>query len=243
MKRFGFVIGFVVTALCIGSLNAQASPTQGSTRAFVEFEDLQPPEILNPNNPDQVLTPPPGSEDGDVNTATGELTLDFVPNLYFGKNEISGNTDGRYKATSTTNTPGPFIQVTDRRIDPGQWTVSVKAEQFKLDTANTLPQAYITFEKGTIRSRAAQQSDTTIEGPFLRFNESDGITKVMTDNEYVSLLSAKKGQAPFTWLVHWLDSGAGVYLHVPAATMQVGKHTSVLTWTLTPDLATPASGN
>lgn len=234
--KWNKVTGWMIGLWVVGNVMTVNAATTGTTNAIIDFVDLEPPEILDPENPDIVLDPQPNEGDGNVNDTAGDLTLDFVPHLYFGSNEIENDLAARYEAVLPAKggslTKGPFLQVTDRRIIPGQWTVSVKASTFMSNGAKTLAGAYLTFSEGVVTS---PDTNSGFTGPKLRSE----VIQVIADDlaGAVPLLSADTGEAPFTWLAHWIGEGdVGVFLDIPVNTKQVGEHTSVLTWTLSPDL-------
>ena len=229
-KATGWMIGLWI----VGNVMTVNAATTGTTNAIIDFVDLEPPEILDPEDPDIVLDPQPNEGDGDVNETAGDLTLDFVPHLYFGSNEIENDLAARYEAVLPAKggslSKGPFLQVTDRRIIPGQWTVSVQASAFESSGTATLTGAYLTFSNGVVDSPT---TNSGFDGPDLRGTD----IRVDAGGGAVPLLSADTGKAPFTWIAHWIGpENVGVFLDIPINTKQVGEHTSVLTWTLSPDL-------
>lgn len=234
MMKWNKVTGWMIGIWIVGNVMTVNAATTGTTNAIIDFVDLEPPKILDPDNPNDVLNPQPSDGDGDVNKTAGDLTLDFVPHLYFGSNEIENDLAARYEAVLPAKggslTKGPFLQVTDRRLTPGQWTVSVQASEFTSGGQSTLAGAYLTFSNGVVTS---PDTNSGFVGPSLRGTD----IQVNTGGGAVAILSADTGEAPFTWLAHWIGTGdVGVFLDIPINTKQVGEHTSVLTWTLSPDL-------
>lgn len=244
MMKKHWVASLIVCGFVVHLVPTLASPTTRSTEATIEFVDLLPPKVLDPENPDDVLDVTPNLE-GDVNTASGELTLDFAPNLNFGTNDINESEKGRYKALPIGKMKGPFVQVTDRRELPGAWTVSVKAASFMLpNKIESLKGAMLEFEGGTIRSKSLQEQDIenkVIEGPELA-HEEDGMTSVITGKDAVPLLRAATGQATSSWIAHWIEADSGVYLKVPTDVITRGVHTADLIWTLSADIV-PSQSN
>lgn len=227
----------ISSSLLLASPTSAAGPTQRNTNANVTFEMLLPVDVVDPLDPDTPKTP--GDGEGDVNTGEGgELTLDFAPNLYFGSHKIKKDMEYVFpalvNAAKATNpeeqTSDPFIQVTDRQMKPGNWSVSVNASSFISDQTKdtSLEGSYLTFENGVLNRPTANSS--AIE-PTL--NSS---IKVTTGDPAVPVLTAADGEGALTWVAHWIPKGQAslpkVALTVPAGTMKKGKHTSALTWTL-----------
>lgn len=234
--KTSILAGVLFTGVSIPHTSVEASPTERNTKATITFETLLPPPIVDPTNPDVVK--PPGPDEGNVNTESGELTLDFAPNLYFGSHEIGK--DGMYEypvlvnADKTANpdeeTSDPFIQITDRQVKPGNWDVSVKVSSFENDQtgASSLAGAYLTFLNGQLKKPTV---NTTAVAPVL----NNSIT-ALSDETDVNVLSAADGQGELTWVAHWIPdttpSSPSIKLAVPAGTMKKGTHTASLTWTL-----------
>lgn len=226
----------ISSSLLLSSPTLAVGPTERKTTADITFETLKPVEVVDPFDPDNPKTP--GVDEGDVNGDAGELTLDFAPNLYFGKKEITK--DGTYTYPALINSaaganPGektsdPFIQVTDRQLKPGNWRVTVKASHFKnsLTNLDSLDEAYLTFENGVLNRPTANASAVA---PTLKPN-----IRVETTDTETEVLTAKDGEGELTWVAHWIptsqNSSPKISLTVKAGTIKKGTHTSNLTWTL-----------
>lgn len=191
-----------------------------SSNATIEFtEPTDDVDVLNPTDPKKPLDPQPEEGEGKGKTGdTGPLSLDYVTNLDFGTHDVSVAAK-TYK--SINENPQPFTQVTDRRSTSTGWTLSVKAATFQSGGTNTLSGATLTFKGGEAVSNLADLTAPTVNTPI----------NVNTGGEAATVATANKGAGRGTWITRWNKDD--VELTVRQATATKGKHTSVLTWTLT----------
>lgn len=234
--KVSIVAGILLSSSLYFSSEASASATKRNTTATITFETLAPPVIVDPLNPDTPKVP--GTDEGQVNTTGGELTLDFAPNLYFGRHEVGKN--GAYEFPALVNadkvtkptekTSDPFIQVTDRQLVPGNWEVTVQASAFSNSaTGNpSLAGAFLTFNRGILTHPL---TNINAISPLLASS-----IEVISGGASVRVLSADVGKGELTWVAHWIPQGQptppSIKLTVPADKIKKGTHTAALTWTL-----------
>lgn len=183
--------------------------------------------VVDPTKP---VTPTNGtSTKQNLNTSNG-LSLDYVPDFNFGKHEIESGTT-TYAADDLKTNQGDmplFAQVTDVRVDPGNWTLDVKAGPMtNKATQSVLSGAYMTFGssdvKTTSKDNDVSKVKTNFAGQQLNFDDK-------TEMNVASSTSPEQA----TWLTRFIkkDQTDAVTLHVPGGAAQKGDYEAVLTWTL-----------
>ncbi|OCA83231.1 hypothetical protein A8F94_19180 [Bacillus sp. FJAT-27225] len=222
IKKVGMVslIAMLILLLATQTIYAQTE----TSKATVTFTPSVP-EILNPEDPDQPYEP--GEDEGTDTNNPGPLSLDFVSNLQFGDQQFSLS-DQTYFA----KTKNPFVQVTDNRVDPNGWKVTVSASEFKAidNDSEILEGATLIFTNGTAVTHIGNNSPKPLA------NSSFELT---TDSTAVKFFSAKPGEGEGTWINRWLPTDTGsnlnnsVQLKVTGGTMKIAEYESTLTWTLT----------
>lgn len=210
----GVLLGATTLA---GDVYADGGHSSNATITFREPDDQV--EVLDPENPNQPLTPKPDEDDTGGKTGDkGPLSLDYVTNLNFGQHDVSIAAK-TYPATNEN--PQPFTQVTDRRSTSTGWRLTVKAAKFQNQNADTLPGASLTFKDGTAVSNLTNLTPPQVNGNI----------NITTGGEAANVATAAKGAGRGTWITRWDKNN--VELTVPQAAATQGTHTSTLTWTLT----------
>ncbi|MBC2098828.1 WxL domain-containing protein [Listeria booriae] len=211
-------IGVITVAGLFGASTLVSADTATSTGKITLEADDSPVTPLNPLDPDSPTpaTPDPADPTNPGTGNSGELTIDFLSNIDFGTQKVSGTSE-TYKALNTN----PYIQVTDKRGNGDGWVLTASATDFK-DGNNVLKGAEMSFKNGQVRTQADNQStaptasDVTLNGSA----------------QPVFQAAANAGMG--TWIdVYSGTAGANenVTLHVPAGNL-AGDYDSSITWTL-----------
>lgn len=126
-----------------GSVTNAAEKPSKATLTLDGSIPVEPPVIVDPENPGEILNPQP-----EVGLPTGLLNLDYVSDWDFGSLAISGNTKAYFTQQA------PFLQISDNRGTNEGWRLSVKQEaQFKDVNNNELKGAELSItEKPTADS-------------------------------------------------------------------------------------------
>lgn len=178
-------------------------------------------DVTNPVDPDDPSKPldPPGQGTGEA----GPLSIDYVPNITFGSQTISGS-QKVYNASELK----PFVQVTDIRGTGAGWNVIAKATAFSDGTNESLKGSTITFSGGYALSSNTSATKPTPSNPVV----------LTTDNSEATVISAAENSGLGTWIDRWYPtetsatSNDNVTLTVPAGSATAKTHTSTITWTL-----------
>ncbi|MEI5990141.1 WxL domain-containing protein [Enterococcus crotali] len=200
MKKNIFVTAFV-------ALIALLYLTVGNQKVFAEADKGGPGHISftgdsdggdkggpkDPENPGTSVDPGPSP------STTGDLRIDFVPQLNFSANRISD------KAMSLpvnaqlfhddTTARGNFVQITDERSEALGWTLQLRQEmQFQnMDTANNeLKGAFLSFDKSWANSVSNLDKAPVV---------SKEIIEVNNIGETHTLAKAKSGNGLGTWSI------------------------------------------
>lgn len=224
-KRFAVSTVLISSVLILGTTSAFATTSVGSSTAKITFTTNKAPVIVNPDSPDPNNPYEPDKNGGNTPTGnTGPLTLDYAPNFDFGSNELLSNKT-EFKATDQK----PFLQVTDRRVNPTRWDVTVKLGDFKDGGGKTsLVGTTLSIDAGTV------QTLTTITGFPAPTTENITLTPGNT-GDAKRILTSTKGTFS-TWQIYWKGNGTDnnyIKLNVPVNVQVQGTHTATLDWTLT----------
>lgn len=198
------VLGGVITASQTAHADQNGKPggtlhSQGSVK-FFKNTDPKPTPDPNPVNPDPD-DPTPDPEPG----TDGPLSLDYVPDLYFGLNKISEQ-DETYNAYATKimsedgNTVEKYspiyTQVTDARGVYGGWTLTVaEKDQFKAESGATLGDATTITLKDQTLSGVWENATTP--------SHTAGTLTLLPNNEIQTVASAKANEGEGTWTSTW----------------------------------------
>ncbi|MBE5104728.1 WxL domain-containing protein [Bacillus thuringiensis] len=197
------------------------------------IEDTSTTDPNNPENPNEKVTPEnPGEHQPGT---TGPLSINYVSNLHFGDQVISGN-DQTYFAkldkvkqgSKTTEVPN-FVSVTDNRGTNAGWKLKVKQNaQFKSGNSE-LTNAALSLSNSVVNSVTdAQYAPTTFKNKVTLAPGGDA----------VEITTAAKNKGMGDWTTAF-GKGAeqgkqSVSLFVPGTTAKEkgAKYSAELTWTL-----------
>ncbi|WP_420812307.1 WxL domain-containing protein [Listeria kieliensis] len=188
-----------------------------------------------PKDPDTGKPVIPVDPDPVVPT-NGPLSIDYISNVHFGTQKISGSTEVYYAtldqvkdAESGAISERPnMVQITDDRGTNAGWKLTVKQEaQFK-NGSSELDGAVLKFENPTLKS-SNKSATNTPTAKAMTLSPAGAASDVMIAN-------ANQGMG--TWFDQFgadQDSGKqSISLTVPGDTAKVeGKYETTLTWTLT----------
>lgn len=162
-------------------------------KGTVDIEANYKQEVVDPENPQNSVDP------GDSPKTSGDLRIDFVPQLNFGSNKLSTE-DEVYLGNAQlfhdeTGARGNFVQVSDYRGTGSGWLLQVRQEtQFKNESTKNkeLNGAVISFDQSWTNSvRSADQA------PIV----SKDIVSIDNIGETYNLAEAKKGTGEGTWSI------------------------------------------
>lgn len=200
------VLGVAVTAqTAFADENGGQLNSEGSIKYFKSTDPVDPvdPEKPDPTDPVDPGNPDPEGPDPEPGTK-GPLSLDYVPHLYFGLNEIT-NKDTVYNAYATPlrNANGEvesyspnFVQVTDNRGDYTGWTLTVaQQDQFTSGSGSKLGEAtQITLTNPSTKG--------VWENATMPSVVSDSIS-LLPNNEAQTVFAAAKNEGEGTWVNSW----------------------------------------
>ncbi|MDA9462041.1 extracellular protein [Enterococcus mundtii 3F] len=201
--------GIATTGVSAFADATDSNATSNATIKFLPGDGVTPP--VDPDDPDN---PDPGTDPEDPgNGGTGEvgpLSIDYVSNLSFGEQKISG-ANAVYEAKNTT----PRIQVTDTRGDKkAGWRLSATASPFTGQDANAqnvvLRGTELSLKNGTAvtttgnNSAAPTVSDVVLDG----------------SSTAVDVMTAAPDSGQGTWVDKYAASN--VTLKVPAGSAENG---------------------
>ena len=214
---FLYACGF--SLLCFSCPVLAATVSTVTSKATVTFTPgTEPSSPVDPDDPSKPLDPP-GQGTGEA----GPLSIDYVPNITFGSQAISGS-EQVYNATELK----PFVQVTDVRGTGAGWNVIAKATPFNDGTGDSLKGSTISFIGGYALSANPSSAKPTPSSPVI----------LTTDNAESTVLAAAENSGLGTWIDRWYPtettatSNDNVTLTVPAGSATAKTHTSTITWTL-----------
>ncbi|MGC3613088.1 WxL domain-containing protein, partial [Enterococcus faecalis] len=79
----------------------------------------------------------------------GALTIDYVPSIEFGEQEIKEK-----EATYNAKTEHPYVQVSDRRATGAGWNLKVSIDEFmNEDQKQALKGAELSFKHGVMKTK------------------------------------------------------------------------------------------
>lgn len=156
-------VGFL--ALAMGSTVADAQDSKSEINFEAGDQVTKPVNPLDPTNP---VVPSPIDPTDPSNGGTnqnGPLSIDYVSNIKFGKQKISGK-DMTYSALNAA----PFVQVTDLRGAGEGWNLSAKISDFSSITNQLLKGATLSMKSSEVKAastgnvtKAPVQSDITFD--------------------------------------------------------------------------------
>ncbi|MBC1501330.1 WxL domain-containing protein [Listeria weihenstephanensis] len=238
MKK-GIQLACCITIVSIGTLGIAIQPSfAASTTSKGDIILERGTTIHKPVDP---TLPGGGHEitptDPDVNPPTpGPLSIDYISNIHFGKQKISGN-DITYYADSDhikINSTGVikavpnYIQITDDRGNNAGWKLTVQQDSPFKNGTHTLKGAILKFNN----PKADSVKVGSLNKPRMK-----AITLDSTGANASEAISAAENQGMGTW-VHLYGASAAIgkrsiTLDVPGEVPKVeGLYKTTLTWTL-----------
>ncbi|MBO0466499.1 WxL domain-containing protein [Enterococcus plantarum] len=206
-----------------------ANSKSATSTAKVEFqapaEETTPPQgTEGPDGPENPDGTPVDPEDGN-NSGTGmkgPLSLDYVPNIDFGNQEVSSKTQS-YNAKNQF----PYVQVTDNTGSVSGWNVTVSTDGFTSDS-DVLKGAELTFAPGQVYTPGSVSTAPEAKA-------------VVVGSEAKTIFNAKKDAGAGTWINQWIGEepvdgkgqNDGIQLKVIGGTAKAKAYTADLVWTIT----------
>ncbi len=234
-----------LSSIALGSQVAHAADTdatKASTKSSVTFtvnDDVTPPvtDPTDPTKPAPVDTDDDGKDDatgdpmpdGETNTVTGTLTLDYVSNFKFGEARINkaDSTGVNHFEIKPDGVQNNHAQVTDKQIGSNGWTLSVTAS--KLSGANgDLEGAAYVIPNAAISNVDGNTAPTT----------GNGLVTIKADGSETPVMTASAGEGVGT---NYDDFGKEAYLEIALKNVSdttTGDFTGTLDWNLA---ATPTT--
>lgn len=173
--------------------NAKGTLSDKAQTVTYIYEVNEEPINPDPDGP----SPTPGTE--------GDLSLDFVPHLYFGLNAITNQTE-RYNAYAVpieqsgkvVRYDPNYVQVTDQRKDSTGWSLTVaETDPFTTESGNTLGEStQILFSDSYLTSLSGDNSGTI---PSFTANS----IQLVPNNEAQNVVIAQNHEGNGTWKNSW----------------------------------------
>lgn len=224
-KCFAVSTVLMSATLVLGTTTAWAATSTGNSTAKITFTTNEAPVIVDPDSPDPTNPYDPTGNGGNTPTGnTGPLTLDYAPNFDFGSNELRLD-----KSLFKSIDQKPFLQVTDRRVNPTEWEVTVKLGGFNDEGGNpSLAGSTLSIDAGIVQ--------TLINVTGFTAPTTGNITLTPGDSGDAQTILASAEGTFSTWQVYWEGNGTDndfIKLNVPVNVQMEGTHTATLDWTLT----------
>ncbi|EGO8372604.1 WxL domain-containing protein [Enterococcus faecalis] len=214
---------FLGTSILVTSLFISAQTTHAEIKSKAESKSevktilgdttgpVDPKDPTDPNKPNPEV---PGTGN------KGPLTIDYVPNIEFGEQEIKEK-----EVTYNAKTEHPYVQVSDRRATGAGWNLKVSIDEFKNeDQELALKGAELSLKNGDIK---------TISG---NVSEKPQGNNVVLNKDLQVIMEAKTDQGMGTWLDVFSgkkDDNANVQLKVPAGSARAKQgYSSIIHWEL-----------
>jgi hypothetical protein len=206
------ILGGVITATQTAHADQNGKPggtlhSQGSIKYFPDKDPVNPvdpdnptPDPVNPVNPDPD-DPTPNPEPG----TDGPLSLDYVPDLYFGLNKITTK-DETYNAYATPLKKDDgsidkyvptYTQVTDKRGAYTGWTLTVAEKDPFTSTSSKATLGDATSITLTNQKVAGIWKDATAPSSL------GGTITLTPNNEAQKVVAAKANEGEGTWISSW----------------------------------------
>lgn len=236
MKKYHLLATVSILGITLLSGSLQAHAVDGGTyKSNADVEYIKNNGGVDPVDPTDPTKPIDPTDPVDPGTA-GPLSIDYMSNIHFGQQEISGD-DKVYYATLVdfTDDTGAtvqrqnFIQVTDNRGSNVGWHLVVKQDQqLSNGSGQELAGAQLTLANGTMVGKTPG-----VDAPIA--NQQVTITP---DGSASDVIDAQAHQGMGTWVdLFGQDNTAGansISLSVPGKSEKYeGVYTGQLTWVLT----------
>ena len=218
MKKTVLAAALYSAILIGGAVSVHAdNDTNGKSTAKIGLKQQAPDDPIDPIGPIDNDDTPDNSNDPTGNT--GILRVDYISNINFGEQTISGKVETYRASTPKLRTEA---QVSDLRGSGAGWHLQVNYDTEKpgFVTANNqvLKGAELTFPAGTTKSIQDNHSAQPVANTVTVGNEAQNIMDATS----------------MTGLGTWVDdmNTQDITLKIPSGNMQ-GTYTATLVWTLT----------
>lgn len=184
LKNFiPLLVSMLIVPMCSMTLHAEEAESPTGIGFQSDTNPTDPVDPIDPTDPGE--GPGTGME--------GPLSLDYVPPLQFGIQEITG----RVETYETTNLK-PYIQVTDKRGTGEGWTVKASLSEFTDtgDGTKTLNGVVISFDNSEVKSTP---TNTATAPTGQNFSLTAGANPVLVTNADID-------EGMGTWVNSWLAS-------------------------------------
>lgn len=219
MKKIILLSALVLTVFAFNNsqaINAEEEST--STGATITFtgDNTDPTGPVDPTDPDKPGTGP-GTE------MEGPLSLDYVPEMGFGTQEITGDVE-TYDLVGLQ----PYIQVTDKRGTGAGWKVSVSLTAFNNNDSSKSFDGVIKFKNAeTLTTTGNNSVSPTASNPVT-------ITSGQGEQKLVGTTASNQGMG--TWITRWFPteseatSNDSVQLTVNTVNVSTDSYKANLNW-------------
>lgn len=214
MKKTILATILISTTILAGTVAVHADDLSGKSTAKIGLTKQDPDNPVGPIDP---IDPDDNPPSNDPTGNTGDLRIDYISNIDFGTQTISGKTETYIAEKPASLTES---QVSDLRGTGAGWHLQVNYDTEKpgfTSEDKTLSGAELTLPSGTAKSVADNKATppTTSE--------------VVVNDAAQNIMTATANTGLGTWADE-MDT-ANVSLKVPSGNL-VGDYTATLVWTL-----------
>lgn len=214
MKKTILATLLISTTILAGTVAVHADDLSGKSTAKIGLTKQDPDNPVGPIDP---IDPDDNPPSNDPTGNTGDLRIDYISNIDFGTQTISGKTETYIAEKPASLTES---QVSDLRGTGAGWHLQVNYDTEKpgfTSEDKTLSGAELTLPSGTAKSVA----DNKATPP--------ATSEVVVNDAAQNIITATANTGLGTWADE-MDT-ANVSLKVPSGNL-VGDYTATLVWTL-----------
>ncbi|MFO7196263.1 WxL domain-containing protein [Enterococcus faecium] len=214
MKKTILATLLISTTILAGTVAVHADDLSGKSTAKIGLTKQDPDNPVGPIDP---IDPDDNPPSNDPTGNTGDLRIDYISNIDFGTQTISGKTETYIAEKPASLTES---QVSDLRGTGAGWHLQVNYDTEKpgfTSEDKTLSGAELTLPSGTAKSVA----DNKATPP--------ATSEVVVNDAAQNIMTAASNTGLGTWADE-MDT-ANVSLKVPSGNL-VGDYTATLVWTL-----------
>ncbi|HGF7658428.1 TPA: WxL domain-containing protein [Enterococcus faecium] len=214
MKKTLLATLLISTTILAGTVAVHADDLSGKSTAKIGLTKQDPDNPVGPIDP---IDPDDNPPSNDPTGNTGDLRIDYISNIDFGTQTISGKTETYIAEKPASLTES---QVSDLRGTGAGWHLQVNYDTEKpgfTSEDKTLSGAELTLPSGTAKSVA----DNKATPP--------ATSEVVVNDAAQNIMTATANTGLGTWADE-MDT-ANVSLKVPSGNL-VGDYTATLVWTL-----------
>lgn len=214
MKKTILATILISTTILAGTVAVHADDLSGKSTAKIGLTKQDPDNPVGPIDP---IDPDDNPPSNDPTGNTGDLRIDYISNIDFGTQTISGKTETYIAEKPASLTES---QVSDLRGTGAGWHLQVNYDTEKpgfTSEDKTLGGAELTLPSGTAKSVA----DNKATPP--------ATSEVVVNDAAQNIMTAAANTGLGTWADE-MDT-ANVSLKVPSGNL-VGDYTATLVWTL-----------